>query len=467
MKLRIVILTLVLAAISLSAYAVNPRDMKFPDLTFNPPEPTRFVTDNGTVVYFLEDHQLPVMSVSIMFHGGSAHDPADKIGLADITATLLRTGGAGKRSADQVDQDLDFVGASINSQAASDYLAMVMKCLKKDIDLGMGIFADMLQHPLFDTAKVSIELSNRKDAIRRQNDEPGMLTRRIFYETIYTGHPYGYFPTLASTDNITRDALMACHKEYYNPDNAVMSITGDMTLSELKELLNKYFGQWPKGNKAITPPPMATMQYKPGVYYVRKDINQANIRMGHLIMTDKNPDRHAMDVLNFALGGGGFTSRLTGQIRTSAGLAYSIGSYTFYRPEMGSFFALCQTKAETMGQATQMMLDIITKVKDSGITQEEMDMAKESLINSFVFNFATPDQIVDARAIMEIGGFPPDQMKKDLEAYKAVTLADCNRVAAKYLEPKNMAIIVTGAKETFDKPLDTFGPVTDVPLDIK
>ncbi|SYZ74557.1 putative Peptidase M16 domain protein [Candidatus Zixiibacteriota bacterium] len=467
MKSRIVIWITLLLTVSLSAYAVNPRDMKFPDLKFNPPEPMRFVTDNGTVVFFLEDHQLPVMSVSIMFHGGSAYDPADKIGLSDITATLLRTGGAGQRTSDQVDEDLDFVGASIVSQASSDYLAMVLKCLKKDLDLGLGIFADMLQHPLFDTAKISLELSNRKDAIRRQNDDPGMLTRRIFYETIYAGHPYGYFPTLASTDNISRDGLLTCYNEYYNPDNAVMSITGDITLDELKGLLNKYFGKWAKGNKTITPPPIATMQYKPGVYYVRKDINQANIRMGELIMTDKNPDRHAMDVLNFALGGGGFTSRLTGQIRTTAGLAYSVGSYTYYRPEMGSFFAICQTKAETMGEATRMMLDIINQVKDSGITQQEMDMAKESLINSFVFNYATPDQIVDASAIMEIGGFPPDQMKRDLEAFKAVTLADCNRVAAKYLDPKNMAIIITGAKENFDKPLDTFGPVTDVPLEIK
>ncbi len=268
-------------------------------------------------------------------------------------------------------------------------------------------------------------------------------------------------------DKITRDKIMACYKDYYNPDNCIMAITGDMSLAEVKAFVKKYLGNWKKAGKPIQNVPSATMQYKPGVYYVARDINQANIRMGHLGLSDKDPDRFALEVLNFALGGGGFTSRLMAQVRTTSGLAYSVGSYILNRPETGVFFALCQTKADAMGQATKMILDIINQVKGNGITPEELDMAKESIINSFVFNYATPDQIVDAKALLELTGFPPDQLKKDLEAYQAVTLDDCRRVAAKYLDPAKMAIIVVGNKDTFDKPLDTFGPVTEVPLDTK
>jgi zinc protease len=452
---------------ALTALAQNPREMKFTPLKFEPAEPTRSVTDNGIIIYFLEDHQLPVITVTALFHGGTVNDPTDKIGLVEIMATLLRTGGAGKRTPDQIDQDLDFAPASIGSSAAYENLDVSLNCLKKDIDLGFEIFSDMLQKPKFDSGKIALELSNKKDGIRRQNDDPNGVTRRIFYQTVYAGHPYGNFATLASTNNISRDAIIAQYRQFYNPDNCLMAISGDMTLAEVKAIIAKYFGSWKKGNQTIPSAPIATAQFKPGVYYAEKDINQANIRMGHLGITDKNPDRYALDVFNFILGGGGFTSRLTREVRTTAGLAYSVGSYFFHRPSTGSFFAFCQTKAEAMSQATGLMLSIINKAKDSGITQEEMDLAKESIINGFVFNYTTPDQIVNAKASLELNGFPPDQLKKDLEAYQAVTIDDCRRVAAKYLDPENMVIVITGNKTLFDKPLETFGPVTNISMEIK
>jgi zinc protease len=452
---------------ALTALAQNPREMKFPPLKFEPAEPTRFVADNGMVVYFLEDHQLPVITVSAFFHGGTVNDPADKIGLIDITASILRTGGAGKRTPEQIDQDLDFAAATIGSSAAPEYLDVFLSCLKKDIDLGFEIFSDVLQKPKFDSGKIALELSNTKDVIRRQNDDPNGVTRRVFYQTIYAGHPYGNFPTLASIDKINRDAIIAQYKQCYNPDNCLMAISGDMTLAEAKTVIAKYFGSWKKGNQAIPSISSATVQFKPGVYYAEKDINQANIRMGHLGTTDKNPDRYALDVFNFILGGSGFTSRLMREVRTTAGLAYNVGSYFSHRPAVGCFFAYCQTKADAMSQATELMLSIINNAKDSGITQEEMELAKESIMNGFVFNYATPEQIVNAKTLLELNGFPPDQLKKDLETYQAVTLDDCRRVAAQYLDPKNMVIVITGNKTLFDKPLETFGPVTNISMEIK
>ncbi len=465
---RLMFLYLVSAVLlAVSATAENPRDMRFPPLKFEPPEPARFVTDNGIIVYFLEDHQLPVITLEALFKGGSAYDPPDLAGLAEITATVLRTGGAGKRNPEGVDAALDFVGASISSVALNDYLMLDMRALKKDAELGFEILADILQRPMMDSAKIALEKSNRQDAIRRQNDEPGGITRRIFYQTVYEGHPYGRFPTLETVGEISRESIIEQHRKYYNPDNCIMAISGDLSPEELKTLLHKYFGQWQRGNMTVSELPRAAMNYKPGVYFASKDINQAHIRLGHLGIDNKNPDRFALEVLNFALGGGGFTSRLTGQVRTTAGLAYSVGSYLLNRPLVGSFFAFCQTKAESMSQAIRMMLDIIGKVKDSGITLDEMNMAKESIINSYIFNYATSEQMVNARAFLEFSGFPPDQLKKDLEAYQGVTLEDCNRVASLYLDTAKIALIVTGNKALFDKPLESFGPVTEVSLEIK
>jgi zinc protease len=454
-------------ALSLAVSAENPRDMKFAELTFAPAEPERFTADNGLVVYFLKYDELPVVSMTAYFHGGEAYDKPDKAGLNDITASLLRTGGAGDRTPDQVDLDLDFVGASISSSAASDYLSMEMNVLKKDIALGFEIFSDMLKRPSFDTSKIALEISNYQDRVRRQNDNPWDISRRVFYQTLYGGHAYGLYATLASLGNISREDIVEQHDKFYVPNNCILAISGDLTLDEVKKMVARYFGDWKKTSQTPAPPAMAKKTYKGGVYYAEKDINQANIRFGQMGLDDHNPDRFAMELVNFALGGGGFTSRLMGQVRTSAGLAYSVGSYSYVRPYGGCIFDYCLTRADAMSRALQMMLDIVAGVKKDGITAEELQMARESIINSYVFNYDTPRELVSAKAYLELTGFPADQLQKNIEAYKAVTLEDCNRAAKKYLDTKDIVIVVTGNKELFDKPLETFGPVTDVSMEIK
>jgi predicted Zn-dependent peptidase len=246
-----------------------------------------------------------------------------------------------------------------------------------------------------------------------------------------------------------------------------MAISGDLTVDEIKDYIKRYFDSWKKSGIPVEPLPKAETKFTPGVYYAEKDMNQANIRFGHLSLDNKNPDRFAMELVNFALGGGGFTSRLTGEVRTTAGLAYSVGSYFYIRPYTGCLFGYCLTRADAMSQAVQMMLDIIDGVRENGITEEELTIARESIINSYIFNYDTPQELVAARAFLEFRGFPPDQLQKNIEAYKKVTLEDCRRVAGKYLDTKDIAVVITGNKELFDKPLETFGPVTAVSMEIK
>ncbi len=467
MKTLQIFLALIVILPALGLAQVNPRDMNFPAIEFNPAEPERFVTDNGMVIYFLEDHQLPVVTLDAYFKGGTIYDPADKTGLTGIMAALLRSGGAGKRTPDQADQDLDFVGARISSQAADHALILELNILKKDIDLGLTLLADMLLKPKFDSARLALELSNAMDNVRRQNDDPHGISRRVFYQTVYGNHPYGQFATLESLGKIARADIMAQSGRFYHPDNCILAVAGDLTYKELQDLIKKYFGAWPKGMKPLETVGNARAGFKPGVYYAEKDINQANMRLGYLCMTDDNPDRLAMEVMNYALGGGGFSSRITGQVRTSAGLAYSVGTYNYLRPLMGPFFGYCQTKAESMSQALQMILDIIEEVKQKGITAEELDLAKDALINGYVFNYDTPAKLVNAKAMLELRGFPSDQLEKDLITLQALTLEKCNEVAKFYLDTKNIAIVVVGDEKLFDKPLTTFGPVTKVSMEIK
>jgi len=467
MRRPLLLIVLSVMLLSLTASAENPRDMKFPELNFTPAEPERFTADNGLVVYFLKYDELPVVSMTAYFHGGEIYDTPEKAGLTDITAALLRNGGAGDRMPDQVDLDLDFVGASISSNASSDFLSLNLNILKKDVELGLEIFSDILMRPAFDTAKVTLEISNTKDQIRRQNDNPWDISRRVFYQSLYGEHPYGLYATIISLDNISRGDMIKQHKTFYSPDNCILAVSGDMTLDEVKAFVKRYFGDWKKSGKTPAPPTVAKKTYRGGVYYANKDINQANIRFGHMGLDNHNPDRYAMELLNFALGGGGFTSRLMGQVRTTAGLAYSVGSYNYVRPYGGCVFNYCLTRADAMSRAVQMMLDIIAEVKKDGITAEELQMARESIINSYVFNYDTPHELVSAKAYLELTGFPPDQLKKNIEAYKTVTLADCNRAARKYLDTEDIVIVITGNRELFDQPLETFGPVVEVSMEIK
>lgn len=466
MKRNIIISAFVLL-LTLPVLAENPRDMVFPAIQFDSPEPERWVTDNGIVVFFLEDHQLPAVVGQAIIRGGDVYDPADKVGLSEITATLIRSGGAGSRTPGQVDADLDFVGARISSSSSADALSMNLQSLKKDIDPVFQIFADMLIDARFDTAKITMEISNKKDRILRQNDDPGSVARRIFYETIYQGHPYGNYASLESVGKITRDDIIALHDKYYSPDNCFLAFSGDMTSDELKALINKYLSRWQKTGTTPVPPPQATMQYQPGVYYAYKDINQAHIRFGHQSMDTKNPDRHAMEIMNFCLGSGGFSSRLAKQVRTTAGLAYGVGCFDYQRPLMGTFFGYCLTRSDAMGQATRMMIDIINDVRQNGITKDEMELARDAIINSYVFNYDTPAKIVTAKANLEYFGFPLDQMEKDIQDYKAITLEDCNRVAGKYLDLSKDVIVFVGNKDIFDTPIETFGPVTEISLETK
>jgi len=453
--------------LAVSASAVNPRDMTFSEIEFDAPEPERWVADNGMVIFFLEDHQLPVLIAHVVIRGGEVYDPEDKVGLASITASLIRSGGAGERTPEQVDADLDFVGAGISSSAADEGLTFDVRALRKDVDQVFSIFADMLIDPKFDSAKTALEISNRKDRILRQNDDPGSITRRVYYQTVFTGHPYGRYATLATTDKISRADIIAQHAKFYSPDNCILAISGDMSSDEAHALIDKYLGAWKSSGFKPEPVPQAIPQFKPGVYYAEKEMNQAHIRFGHLCMDDKNPDRYAMEIMNFVLGSGGFSSRLTKQVRTTAGLAYGVGSYNYLRPLMGTYFGYCVTRPDAMGQATKMMFDIIDEVKKNGITAEEMEIARDATINSFIFNYDTPAQVVISKAYMEYNGFPLDQMERALVNYKAATLEDCNRVAREYLDTENIVIIFTGNKELFDMQPEEFGPVTNVSMEIK
>ncbi len=459
----IAVIAVLLMGFAAISCAQDYKSLKIDELEFTPPDVERFELDNGLVVYFYEDHSLPLVALDATFHLGEIDVPVAQTGLADLCGTLIRTGGTDTTPPDDFNQQLDFVGASLISTAGTESGTVQLRVLRKDFDPGMRLLSEMLTQPRFDQEKFEIAVENKIEGIKRENDNSNLITRREFYKLLFPGHPYGASATTETVANITRDDLVSFHAEHYHPDNCIIALSGDLTLDDAKTFVEKYLENWKRSNgrKPDYPP---IPDYKPGVYYVHKDQNQTFLRIGHPGISIKNPDRHKVMVMNFILGGGGFVSRLSNKIRVQEGLAYTVGSNFYQMNESGSFYCYCQTKSETTVRTIEMMIDEIRKFIADGITENELEVAKNSIVNSEIFEYATPHQIATQQASFEFNGYPADYGTERIKAIKAVTVDDVKQMAEKYLHPDSLIIIAVGNRELFDKPLSELGEVTEIPL---
>ena len=245
----------------------------------------------------------------------------------------------------------------------------------------------------------------------------------------------------------------------------IVGIAGDFKKDELIARLNALVGDWPKSETLPAVPPEVTFGVKPGVYEVLKDVNQANIRIGQMGIRRDNPDRYAISLMNYILGGGSFTSRLTSRVRSDEGLAYRAGSsFDIDSRDYGVFAAFCQTKSSTCYKATKIIMEEISKIRAEGATQEELDEARNAAINRFVFNFDTSGRIIQNLISLEYNGYPTDYYDNYISNVSKVTLTDIKTVAEKFFDPSQMTFVVVGKPETFDKPLSEFGQVTTIEL---
>ncbi len=464
-KITLGIITIVLSATSLAG-AQNPyAKWQFDDINFNPPVPERFELSNGLVVFFLPDDQLPVVTMSAIIRAGEAYVPVGKAGLGGIVGEALVTGGTESRTPDEVDEQLEFLGIQWSGTVNMESAEFSMQCLAKDYPTALSLLADLLIRPGFEQSRLQLAIDNTLEDLRRQNDSPGRIIRREFNRLVYGDHPYGCTPDEKSVSGITRVDVRAYYDAYFHPNSTILAVSGDLETAQLKSSLEKAFAGWSRGDSptlAIPDPVPPT----PGVYQIEKDISQTNLRFGHLGIDRHNPDRHAVRILNHILGGGGFTSRMVGKVRSDSGWAYSVGTAFGTSNKPGVFLASCQTKSETTTKALALMQWVIDDLKKNGIKEDELTTARESIVNSDVFNYDTPVEVVENYAWQEYYGFPADQLKLDLAAIRAVTKADVDAAAQKYLDPSRYVVVAVGKSAEYDAPLSKFGTVQTINLDV-
>src|SRR5689334_4752859 len=413
-----------------SAQATKPNELKYPPLPeFKVAKPTRFVLDNGMVVMVMEDHELPLVNVTIKLRAGALLDPAEKIGLSALAADMLRAGGTTSMKPDALDEYLEGHAASIETGTGSDSGSASMSALKADAPDVFRVFGDVLRHPAFDPERLKVAVNELNAVISRKNDEPGSVSSRAFAQTIYgKDSPFAREQTYATVAALTRDDLIAWHAKYLQPNRIILGIVGDITVPEAKALVTKVFGDWKKGPAATEKFPAPRPDSPAGVFEaVKDDSTQSFVAIGHqgsLIRLQNPADYYAVEVLNEVLSGG-FTSRLFSSVRTAKGLAYSVGgSISSGWIRIAPFKMSTSTKVETTSATIDAM---ITEIKDlegsRPPTDAEVKLAKDGILNSFVFNSDSPAEVLGQQMTFEYYGAPADWLDRYRAAIDKVTTA--------------------------------------------
>ena len=412
---------------------------------FKGPIGERVVLDNGMVLLVKENHALPVVTISMIIKAGSVMEPPAKAGLGHLTAGVL-TKGAGKMSATDISEAIEFVGGSLEVGGGDDFATAKLTVLKKDLDTGFSLLSKVLISPSFDQAEIDRVKNDTKAAIIREEQEPEEVAQKAYQKMVYgEDSPYGrpVEGTASTIDGITREDIVAFHNDFYAPNNCIMAVVGDITAKDAKALISKYMSEWKKKDvpaPRIPEPPKMALRHD----YINRDITQANILMGHLGVTRENPDYYTLYVMNYILGGGGFVSRILDQIRDNMGLAYSAYSYFGARKYSGDYTVGMQTRNETAKTSIDETLKIIAKMKAEPVSDKELQDAKDFIFGSFARKMDTNSKISDLLAQVEFYNLGLNYFEVYYDAIHKVTKDDILKASQKYLHPDQMDIVVVG-----------------------
>ncbi|MDF1544740.1 MAG: pitrilysin family protein [bacterium] len=475
MKYRIFITaaTLILAAMILTV-TVSAQDvskLKYPDLNkLEIPEVEKITLDNGIRLYLLEDKSLPVFRVSSRINCGDHLEPLDKVGLASICGTVMRTGGTSKWTGDEIDEMLEAIGGSVETSISTLSANARVNVLSDQAELGLEVLSQILRTPVFDEDKIELAKVQERSVISRRNDDPQGIAFREYVKLIYGSEsPYARHPEYATINAVERQDLIDFHGSYFKPQNVQMAIWGDFDREELLKLMNTYFGDWKMEGDPVPAPPTVDYKFESGVYYINKpDVNQSNIVLGHVGGLTTDPDYAERIVMNNILGGG-FGSRLFNQVRSKEGLAYAVfGVYTSNISYPGVFYNFVSTKSETSVKAIREIIKQIKSMQVDIPTEDEMRIGKDGYLNSFVFNFDTKAEVVNRLMNYDFYGLPDDFLSQEKERVEQVTPEGVLEASKKNLRPDALKILVVGKGEDFEMPLDQagLGAVTSIDIAI-
>ncbi len=412
------------------------------------PPVQRTVLPNRLVLIVCEEHSLPFVTFQLLIDSGSWKDPSGEEGLSHLTARGLLL-GTSKRKVTAIHEELDFMGASLSSSSGRDYATLSLQVLKKDLHKGWDLFMEVLTQPTFPEEEIQREVEKTLAAIQSAEDQPDEVAEKEFQKTLFLNSPYGHpvEGTKESLPRMTREAINRFYRSYYHPNNAILTIVGDISADEVKKRLLPSLAKWPMAEiPKISFQPSFAKEQK--AVKIDRGITQANIIIGHAGVSRDNPDYYALTIMNYILGGGGFSSRLTEEIRNKRGLAYSVASFFDPGKYPGSFQIALQTKNSSAREAIALSLQGVERIRKELVSEKELEGAKKYLIGSFPMRLNTQAKLTNFLTQVEYYGLGLDYPEKYPSLIRSITREEVLRVAKKYLHPKNnILVIVANLKE--------------------
>ena len=411
-------------------------------------EPKRVVLKNGITLLFVETHALPMVNISVAIKAGAIYDPPEKGGIASLTAALLDE-GTKNRSSKQIAEEIDFIGGRLSASGGVDFSSLSLVVLKKDLATGMELLTDILLNPAFPEEELERKKKETIAAIISEKDDPGAVASKTFYKAVFKGHPYG-IPVEGdeeSVSRITRDDIVSFYKQYYKPNNTIISVTGDLKYKEAVSLIETSLKRWEKSMLKLPDVPSVTKVMRPDSILIDRNITQANIVLGHTGISRDNPDYYAVTLMNYILGGGGFESRMTKEIRDKKGLAYSVYSSFDVNKYPGPFSVVVQTKNETATEAIEGIKEELKKIREEQVKDAELKDAQAYLTGSFPLRLDTNAKISSFLVLVEFYSLGLDYINEYAKKIDSVTKDDILSVARKYIDTERYITVVVGKQE--------------------
>ena len=453
MKRLLLFAALIGIAIAADPIAKHPRELRFPSREFTPPRAADFrhKLSNGATAFLVEDHEFPLINISVLIHTGEYLEPEGKTGLAQLTGGQMRSGGTKTKPPAAFDEEAAFLAAQISSGIADVSGQASLNCLSKDIDSGLALFVDMLRNPGFAEDRLKLVKNQMLQSLARRNDNTASIERREMQRLLRGDKHFSTAQvTKASLEAISRQDLVEFHDRYYYPSNFVLAVSGDFDTKQMLAKLDKALAEWPNRDVRIPDPPKPEFTPVPGLYMVdKKDVNQGRVSMGHLGVAISNPDHLALGVMNGILGGNGFSSRILERVRSDEGLAYSAASAfqagTYYE---GTFSVSFQSKSPSVAQAIAIVNEEIERLRTTKVSAEELSTAIGHAVEALPLRFASPGLKAAQFANDYYSKLPEDYWQKYSSRVGAVTADEIQRVARTYLHPDKLAILAVGDVDT-------------------
>lgn len=426
------------------------------------PRPQEVDLPNGIHLMVLEDHRAPQVTFQLIIRGaGGYYDPPDHVGLAQFTAALMREGTATKTS-EQISTELETMAATlaVGASLAGTDATLSGSCLTEHFGRLLDLAADVLFHPAFREEELARYKVQQRAQLTQLRSSPGFLASERFSRVLYGDHPASRVaPPLASLDKTTHDALVEFHKARYVPDHAILAVAGDVTIAEARRQIEARFGGWKKTGapkpEVANPPPLD----RAGVYLVaRPNSVQTNLVVGVPAIDRLSPDYFALTVMNKVIGGGP-TGRLFVHLREEKGYTYGAYSGVSAPAFRGHWQASTEVRTDVTKPALTDLLDEIRQMREVPVPEKELLDNKRAIVASFALELESPQAVLGDHITRYRFGLPLDYWDKYPERIMAVTQADVQAVAKKYLDPSRLQIVAVGNADAIADFLKTLGPL--------